>query len=81
MDFYARYAVAQRQFPVIGLLSPEKLLGIAQFAGLSNGSHVIEFGCGYGEDLLHLSEAGQIACAEAVVAAVKWQLKTHQTDA
>ena len=56
MDFYARYAVAQRQFPVIGLLSPGKLLGIAQFAGLSNGSHVIEFGCGYGEDLLHLCE-------------------------
>ena len=56
MDFYARYAITPREHPVIGLLSPEKLLGIAQFAGLDANSCVIEFGCGYGEDLLNVSE-------------------------
>jgi len=44
-----------REYPVIGLLSPDKLLSIALFADLSSSSRVIDFGCGFGESLMHLA--------------------------
>lgn len=60
IDFYNALHVSPRAYPVIGLLSPDKLLGLAQFAGLTDESRVIDFGCGYGESLRYLSEHLQI---------------------
>lgn len=41
---------------VIGLFSVEKLVNIARFAGLAPGDRVIDFGCGFGENLIAWSE-------------------------
>jgi SAM-dependent methyltransferase len=51
MDFYAKFEVRVRDYPVIGLLPPDKLSAVAQFAELNAESRVIDFGCGYGEAL------------------------------
>jgi SAM-dependent methyltransferase len=56
MDFYNKIKMVERDHVVIGLMSPEKLAGIAQFAGLDETSRVIDFGCGYGETLLYWAE-------------------------
>lgn len=53
MDFYNKIEMVERDHVVIGLMPPGKLAGIAQFAGLDETSHVIDFGCGYGETLLY----------------------------
>jgi SAM-dependent methyltransferase len=52
MDFYFKIKMVEHEHVVIGLMSPEKLAGIAQCAGLNVTSRVIDFGCGYGEMLL-----------------------------
>ena len=55
-DFFNSVETMPRDYPVIGLLSPDKLLSISLFAGLSTNSRVIDFGCGFGESLRHLVE-------------------------
>ena len=45
-----------RDYPVIGLIPPEKLVAVASFAGLVAGSRVIDFGCGFGEALRSWAE-------------------------
>jgi SAM-dependent methyltransferase len=51
MDFYNKIEMVERDHVVIGLMPHGKLAGIAQFAGLCENSHVIDFGCGYGDAL------------------------------
>ena len=51
MDFSTKIEIETRDYPVLGLLPPAKLVAVAQFAELDADSRVIDFGCGHGEAL------------------------------
>ena len=48
MEWYEFYDISERFMEIINPTSAEKLLKVGRALGLSDGDHVIDFGCGFG---------------------------------
>ena len=51
MNFFDFVDISERYMEIVNPSSPEKILTVGQIMELNDTSHVIDFGCGYGEVL------------------------------
>ena len=51
MDFFDLKNISERYMELINPTTTEKMLNVGKVVGLSENSHVIDFGCGFGETL------------------------------
>lgn len=57
MEFLELKNISERYLELLNPTTPEKILTAGRVAGLKSGSRLIDFGCGYGEELILWAKA------------------------